>query len=117
MIMIKGIGLDLTVISRMKSKIERQPFMDRVFTKKEQEYINSKGSRAQTAAGIFSAKEAFLKALGKGICDIRLTDIEVNHNKNGAPYLIYPLSEKIFLSITHMGDIAAAQVIIESEDC
>lgn len=115
--MIKGIGLDITLISRMKSKIDRQSFMNRIFTQKEQEYINSKGSRAQTAAGIFCAKEALLKALGKGICDIHLTDIEVDHNENGAPYLVFPGIGNIFLSITHMGDTAAAQVIIESEDC
>lgn len=115
--MIKGIGLDVTLISRMESKLDRQSFMNRVFTQKEQEYINSKGSRAQTAAGIFSAKEAFLKALGKGICDIRLNEIEIEHSQNGAPYLLYPNEGKIFVSITHMGDIAAAQVIIESEDC
>lgn len=114
--MIKGIGLDITLISRMKSKIDRQSFLNRVFTQKEQEYINSKGNRAQTSAGIFCAKEALLKALGKGICDIPLTDIEVEYRENGAPYLIFPGSGNIFLSITHMGDIAAAQVIIESED-
>lgn len=114
--MIKGIGLDITLISKMQSKVDRQTFMNRIFTQKEQKYINSKGNRSQTAAGIFSAKEAFLKALGKGIFDIRLNDIEILHNNNGAPYINYPDVGKIFLSITHMGDIAAAQVIIESED-
>lgn len=115
--MIKGIGLDITLISRMEKKVDSRNFMDRVFSKEEQKYINSKGNhRAQTAAGIFCAKESFLKALGKGICDLPLNTIEILHKQSGAPYINYNCDGKIFLSITHMGDIAAAQVIIESED-
>jgi len=114
--MIKGTGIDITLISRMEKSIKNDAFMKRVFTGHEREYINSKGQKAQTAAGIFCTKEALLKAFSKGIGDIPLKDIEVRHSKNGSPYVVFDCAEKIHASISHMGDIAIAQVIIESED-
>jgi len=107
--MIKGTGIDIIEISRIKKCIEKQAFLDKVYTKSEQEYIFSKGNCAQTAAGIFAAKEAAAKALGTGVCSF--TDFEVKHTKTGKPYMEYNGCE-IMLSISHCKEYAVANAII-----
>ena len=94
--------------------------MDKCFTKSEQEYILSKANAAQSAAGIFCAKEAFIKALGVGIGYFSLCDIEIRHEENGKPYMkLYNRAKEmtegdyVLISISHTGDLAVAQVLIE----
>ena len=80
--MIYGIGVDLIEIDRIKQAIERngQRFVDRVYTKAEQEYCAQRPSFACYAAR-FTAKEAFLKALGTGLRKgMRWLDIEEGHH-------------------------------------
>ena len=56
--MVKGLGLDLCEISRMDKLLENDRFLNRYYTEEEKTYIRSKGiNAAQTAAGIFAAKE------------------------------------------------------------
>ncbi len=111
--MIIGAGIDIMLISRMEKSMESRAFAEKVFSEAELEYIDTRRGEAQTAAGIFCAKEAFLKALGKGIGSIPLSKIEVLHTEAGAPYINFNTDKKIHLSISHMGDIAIAQVILE----
>ena len=113
------VGLDLCGISRMEEHTQDARFLERFFTAEEAAYIASKGSMAaQTVAGIFAAKEAFVKALGVGI-SLPLKDVGVVHTQTGQP--CYALSGKAkemagdaqcTLSITHEGDMAAAVCII-----
>lgn len=120
--MIRGIGLDLCQISRMKNLVAEGRFLNRYFTPEEQAYILSKNlSAAQTAAGIFAAKEAYLKAIGTGLGGAALTEIEIAHTPLGQPEL--HLSGKALaalgngralVAITHEGDFAAATVILEA---
>lgn len=114
--MIMGTGIDVMLIGRMEKSMEKDAFLHKVFTENELAYINGKGQKAQTAAGIFCAKEAFLKACGKGIGDIPLRQIEVGHTAQGAPHIVFEGAGKAHVSISHMGDIAVAQVILESEE-
>ncbi len=111
--MITGTGIDITLISRMEKSIEKDAFLRKVFTEAERAYIAGKKNRAQTAAGMFCAKEAFMKACGVGLGSIALQTIEILHTEKGAPYIQYKTDQKIHLSISHMGDIAIAQVILE----
>ena len=124
--MIAGVGLDLCEISRMEKLLSDGRFLARFFSAEEQAYIHGKGkSAAQSMAGIFAAKEAFLKALGTGITSGDLADICVLHDENGAPY--YDLRgtyaqaaqarhmDALFLSITHEGGMAAAMCAAESK--
>ncbi len=111
--MIIGTGIDIMLISRMEKSMQSAAFAKKVFSAAEREYIEKKRGAAQTAAGMFCAKEAFLKALGKGIGSIPLADIEVLHTDAGAPCINFDTDKKIHLSISHMGDIAVAQVILE----
>lgn len=113
------IGCDIAQISRFNSLVCSDSFLKKYFTKNEIEYIFSKQDKAQTLAGLYACKEAILKALKIGIGgQIRLTSLEILHDKNGAPTLNctpelnYYLSKincaHIDISITHDGDYAFA---------
>lgn len=108
--MITGTGIDIIEISRIKKNMVNPSFMEKVYTKAEQEYIFKKGNPAQTAAGIFAAKEAAAKAFGTGLGKLSFTDIEILHNENGQPYVMCN-GEQLLCSISHCKDYATAIVI------
>lgn len=119
--MIRAIGVDIEQISRLKRSMENSRFLDKCFTKSEQKYILSKANAAQSAAGMFCAKEAFMKAMGAGLGYFSLCDIEILHQENGKPYMkLYNRAkemtegENVLVSISHTGDLATAQVLIEN---
>ncbi|MEA5002776.1 MAG: holo-ACP synthase [Christensenella sp.] len=121
--MIEGIGIDNIEIERVKKAIEREAFLKRIFTEKERLYLAEKGFAAQSAAGMFCAKEAVLKTMRMGITDGPLTDIEVLHEEGGAPVVKLHGKRadrsrgcKVFLSITHTRDYASALAVLERED-
>ena len=111
--MIRGLGCDVCAISRMQKILENPRFLDRWFTAYEREYIGARKNNAQTAAGLFAAKEAYLKARGSGIDTLALSAIEIAHDERGRPY--YRLADACaHLSITHEAGCAAAVCILES---
>ena len=88
------------------------------------EYIKSRGAfSAQSMAGIFAAKEAFVKALGRGFDGVRPRDIGIRHTAPGAPYyeanesareaLILSGVSACHLSISHDGGQALAFAVLE----
>jgi len=83
--MIIGIGTDMVKISRIeKAGGNHAGFLDRVFTKKEQEYCTRQKLPAQHYAARFASKEAVLKAFGTGLsAGMKWTDIEVLHGEGG----------------------------------
>lgn len=85
--MIVGIGVDLVKISRIEKAGNGHPaFLERVFTKKEQDYCNRQKYPAQHYAARFASKEAVLKAFGTGLsAGMKWTDIEVLHGEGGGP--------------------------------
>ena len=116
--MILGIGLDLLKISRMERLLESERFRARVFTREERAVIAERGVRAaETAAGLFCAKEAYAKATGRGLPGLRLQEISVVWDPNGRPFLRSNSPDdrelSFHLSITHDGGFAAAVVVIE----
>jgi len=100
-------------------------FTDRVFTRAEREYCDSRGVVApQHYAARFAAKEAALKALQTGWRGgISWQDVEVSARDSGAPYLIFTgevltIFQKFnataaHLSLSHTSEHAIAQVILE----
>lgn len=118
--MIIGVGIDSLRIERMERAMEREAFLNRVFTEKEREYLGRRTLAAQSAAGMFCVKEAVLKALSLGITDAPLTDIEVLHKENGAPYAVLHGALKrdiiLHISITHTEDTASAFAVLEKEE-
>ncbi len=121
--MIKGVGIDLCDISRMEKSMQNPHFMERYFTPEERAYIASRGAcAAASAAGVFAAKEALLKALGTGLSGIPLASICIAHRPTGAPYYAFTNEAaqavagcRAHLSITHDGGMAAAVAVVEDE--
>jgi len=115
--MIKGIGLDIIEIQRVRKIVVSQPkFVDRILTDNEQKvYVRLSGNRQlEFLAGRFAAKEAFSKALGTGIGkEVGFLDIEIINDERGKPVIRKPFNHGVHLSISHSKEYAAAQVIIE----
>lgn len=124
---IAGIGVDTVEIQRVAKAVEREHFIKRVYTISEAEYCEKKrNGRTQSYAGIFAAKEAAAKALGCGFCGFGPESIEIGHNEEGAPYLIFlngALKKaqslnviRSHVSISHDQTSAIAYVILEKEE-
>lgn len=107
-------GVDIIKIDRFNSLKNNSSFMNSIFSEKEIEYINYHNSNTHTIAGMYAAKEAFLKALKKGINNHSLKDIEISHDDNNAPFIISNIGDtnNISLSISHDSEYAIAFVSI-----
>lgn len=113
------VGIDIVKISRMENFV-RNNFPEKIFSKKEAEYINSKKDKMQASAGVYAAKEAVLKSLGCGI-SLPLSEVEVCHRENGAPYVILSGKVKALslsmslsgfdVSISHDGEYAVSYAL------
>lgn len=121
--MIVGIGNDIIEIERIEKAISKESFKNKVYTQRELENIEKRGDRVETYAGIFSAKEAISKAIGTGVREFSLTDLEILNDDLGKPYVV--VSEKldkiikskkenyqIEISISHSKKYATAVAII-----
>ena len=122
--MIAGIGIDLVSIGRMAGKIKEKSFVEKVFGSREQTYCESCSHKEQHYAVRFAAKEAFLKATGKGLtAGYDLYNIEIVQDESGKPLISLSGNFKelyqqegwvaIHVSLSHEGDNAMAIVIIE----
>jgi holo-[acyl-carrier protein] synthase len=123
---IVSIGIDIIEVARIREVLLRTPrFTERVFTRAEREYCDSRGVvAAQHYAARFAAKEAALKALQTGWRGgISWQDVEVSARDSGAPYLIFTgevlavfkkfNATAAHLSLSHTSEHAIAQVILE----
>jgi holo-[acyl-carrier protein] synthase len=114
--MIKGIGIDIVEISRIKKIDSLDRFIDRILAKEELTIYNTFTSEArqlQFLAGRFAAKEAYSKAKGTGIGDLSFKDIVILNDHRGKPYVRTEANELVHLTITHSENYAIANVIIE----
>ena len=86
---IVGHGIDIIETDRIKHSVEEhgERFLDRVYTRSEQDYCErSKKRYYEHLAGRFAAKEAVLKVLGTGWRGgIAWTDVEVIRETSGQP--------------------------------
>ena len=91
-----GIGIDIVQISRIKNP---DLLAKGILTDKELEIYHQKGmNKIQFLAGRYAGKEAFMKAIEKGI-----------DQTSGAPTLTYQ-NREYEISISHDGDYAVAIV-------
>lgn len=116
--MIKGIGIDIIELERIRKSMENPRFIDRILTEKEKEsylQLHNEARKIEFVAGRFAAKEAFAKAMGTGIGKLSFQDIEVKNSELGAPFIEskQQSSMNIFVSITHSREYAVAQVVLE----
>ena len=74
-----GVGLDVVEVSRLALSMHRTTtFTEQVFTVAEQAFGGAGAARSRHFAACFAAKEAFLKAVGRGLWNgVPLTDIEL----------------------------------------
>ncbi|MEJ8778060.1 holo-ACP synthase [Pseudogracilibacillus sp. ICA-222130] len=115
--MVKGIGIDIVEITRMKKAIDKNSrVVKRILT--ENEYIHyttlsTERRKLEYVAGRFAAKEAYAKAAGTGLGKLSLQHIEILSNECGAPEMfVQGASHDIFLSISHSEHYAVAQVVL-----
>jgi len=120
------VGIDVLDVVRMEKFVQNEHFLEKYFTPYEIDYVQKTNRQTLSLAGLFAAKEAFLKALGIGIGGgIDLNDIEIRHDDNGKPYLdvvskkskimLKTMSvEEIAISISHADEIATAICIVKN---
>jgi holo-[acyl-carrier protein] synthase len=124
--MILGVGIDIIEVKRVEEKIARnRGFKEKVFSKSEIEYCESnQNGKYQHYAARFAAKEAFLKASGKGLqLSHDLQEIVTYVNSDGKPMLLISSqikeslsveSLKIHVSLSHLESTACAVVVLET---
>ena len=115
-------GIDIIEVERIQETIESlgETFLNKVYTKKEIEYCESKkGQKYQSYAARFAAKEAVFKAISKeikGRYEITWKNIEVLNEETGRPTInLIGLDKKISsidVSLSHIKQTAIANVII-----
>lgn len=118
----KGLGVDIIEIQRIKSALKRHSrFKERFFTAAEREYCEEYKQAAPHYAGRFAAKEAVVKALGTGFSGFKWQDVEIISGDQGPPEVkLYNQAqqvaeqqgiERIMISISHSRDYAVAEAI------
>lgn len=125
---VRGIGVDLVRISRLRDVIARweDRFLARVFTPAEIAYCRARRDPVQHFAARFAAKEAGLKALGTGLSlGVKWRELEVCRDRGGPPRLelsgrsreigLQRGGRHMLLALTHDGDYALAQAMLVDE--
>jgi holo-[acyl-carrier protein] synthase len=122
---VRGIGIDLVPISRMRGVVERwqERFLARVFTPDEIAYCRARKDPVPHFAARFAAKEAGLKALGTGLrLGVSWLELEVRRERGGPPVLVLRGrtrelarargADRMLLALSHDGDYAIAQAML-----
>lgn len=100
------VGIDALDIERMRTLMDNSRFLTRYFTDYEIDYANQTVNKTMRLAGIYCAKEAFLKAINLGIGGgVDLKEVEVNHQKNGSPFLVLSDNAKKIINILNIKEI------------
>lgn len=81
---VAGVGVDLVSVDTLERMLASSPtpFLDTAWTTVEQQ--DAAGDPERLAAR-WAAKEAVMKALGRGLGDVDPLDVEILHNHDGAP--------------------------------
>jgi len=129
--MVVSVGIDLIEVERIMKAVDDprigSRFRQRVYTQAEIDYCEKKRrGKYESYAGRFAAKEAVMKALGRGWgAKVRWLDIEVARSRSGKPEIVLhdktaALANELgirrwALSITHTAQHGMAYVVAESE--
>ena len=116
--MIKGTGVDIVEIDRIKDAVKRhgQRFLKKIFTPLEIKYCSSFNKLKFPELSVrFAAKEAYSKANGTGMRGIHWRHIEVFNDTKGKPLLRIKgkYKKNVQVTLSHSRDYAVANVIIE----
>ncbi len=125
--MIYGIGTDIIAISRIDEIITKNGarFLDRIYTKQEQDIAATRADKARFYALRWAAKEAAWKALSPGYQQgVGWHDLEVSATEDGKPLLTFHSTAAAFfdaetngqgkteLSLSDDGGMALAFVVL-----
>ena len=121
--MIKGTGIDIAEVERIKKNMENMKFLEKLYSNRELEYLETRKFNPQTAAGMFAAKEAVAKCLRTGFSNFGPCHIEILKDENDKPYVVLLSNalkraeeldiKSIHISISHTGELAVAQCVAE----
>ncbi len=122
--MILGIGVDMVSIDRMRKWCLQDGILKRFFHPDELEACwRNNAYQPESLAARFAAKEALGKALGCGMRELVLSDIEIRSDDFGAPHLhmhgrARAMAEQreiksVHVSLGHEGDYSVAMVVLE----
>tara|TARA_B100000242_G_scaffold196297_1_gene141787 strand:- start:234 stop:623 length:390 start_codon:yes stop_codon:yes gene_type:complete len=85
-----GVGVDIVENNRFKKLIKKKKFINRICSSKEINILKKKSNKILYLSKRFSAKEAFVKALGSGFRNkLCFNDISILNNKRGKPYFLF----------------------------
>ena len=103
-----NIGIDLVYIPEFQRRVGQNGGVEMVFTASEL----AQNQKVESLAGIFAAKEASMKALGK---KIDWHEVWIEKAASGQPFLaslaLAP-NQRASVSISHDGDYAIAIVLV-----
>lgn len=81
-----GVGTDLVDVDRLRTALARTPGLrTRLFTPDEWAYAERHRDPHPHLAARFAAKEAVMKALGRGMSSMGFAEIEVVRGEHGVP--------------------------------
>jgi holo-[acyl-carrier protein] synthase len=112
--MIKGMGIDICQINRIKLSLDKKILSDEEQTIFDGLSLESR--KREFLAGRFAAKEALLKALTGILDQLFMRDIVILYDDYHKPYVKQPMLKqmKIHISISHEKEYAVAQAIVET---
>ena len=124
-----GVGIDAVDVERFRRVLGRRPGLAaRVFTDGERADATRSGDAVERLAARFAAKEATMKALGRGIGSFALRDVEIRRSgapgpRGGAPSLHLSAGaaalarecnvDRWHVSLSHTAQVAMAVVVAE----
>ncbi|MBK8981394.1 MAG: holo-ACP synthase [Ignavibacteria bacterium] len=119
--MIRGIGIDIIEVKRIRKIMEDygERFIKRILTENEINYCMKFSKPELHLAGRFAAKEAYSKAIGTGVGkSYSWKDIEIINNERGKPFIVHIKESeysgfKFEVSISHTEEYACAAVSCE----
>lgn len=114
------VGIDTVEIERIKELINKERFLERVFSEEEIREFSLRNNKPEHIAAAFASKEAFSKAIGTGVSGFKLTEVSLLHFENGKPYFKFSgnalsiVTEKglsFDVSVTHTNTLATVVVV------
>ena len=123
-LIMRGVGTDIVEIARLARSLRRQPaFATTVFSAEERRFCDAQARPDQHYAARFAAKEAFLKAVNRGVLDgVALDEIEIARSPADAPtFRLGPSAaaalaavggREALVSLSHDGGMALAFVVV-----
>lgn len=110
----KGIGVDIVEINRIKAVKNKAKFIEKILSTKEKNvYTTLKNEKRQLEylASRWAIKEAIYKAAPTLCKGKNFNDFSILNKESGAPYLDEPVATEIMLTLSHSENYAIAFVI------